>query len=517
MEQFHNDSHWPMNCSATLNCTNLTADVIEFVRNETCTNDYCETDDDYIDRIEAYMFPSVYEWILIGLHCMVFIVGLVGNFLVCLAVYRNHTMRTVTNMFIVNLAIADFLVIFLCLPPTVLWDITETWFMGSTLCKIIPYFQTVSVSVSVLTLTFISVDRWYAICHPLKFRSTIGRAKTAIAAIWIISLLIDIPELVVLETRQGRNLSISTVYFTQCQPSWDDETDLYSQLVKFALLYALPLLFISVTYYQIARVLWRSARLAITGGNRSNTGDSTDDHNSTTVRLFPKQPSNNHHHHHGHHGGNGGNGAGGASSNKDMLTVNSNASIELQLRSRRKAAKMLVVVVIVFAVCYFPVHLVSILRYTIKLTQNDYTVAAALVSHWLCYFNSAINPVIYNFMSEKFRREFGIAMKCCSADEDGRRRRQNRTTHNLSPSPSVVTSLTRTPKQQHQQQRQSAQQLGLFGGSSSQQPRRSSTKSGNSSPIFKSGKNGSTPSEAETILLCTMNSSAYTHVSTVDE
>jgi hypothetical protein len=128
--------------------------------------------------------------------------------------------------------------------------------------------------------------------------------------------------------------------------------------------------------------------------------------------------------------------------------------------------------------------------------------------------------LLFNFrttLKEKFRREFGIAMKCCSADEDRRRRQQNRTANNLSPSPSVVTSLTRTPKQQHQQQRQSAQQLGLFGGSSSQQPRRSSTKSGNSSPIFKCSKNGSTPSEAETILLCTMNSSAYTHVSTVDE
>lgn len=53
------------------------------------------------------------------------------------------------------------------------------------------------------------------------------------------------------------------MYFTQCQPTWGDETELYSQLVKFALLYALPLLFISVTYYQIVRVLWRSARLAV--------------------------------------------------------------------------------------------------------------------------------------------------------------------------------------------------------------------------------------------------------------
>lgn len=97
-------------------------------------------------------------------------------------------------------------------------------------------------------------------------------------------LFLDIPELVVLETRQGRNLSISTVYFTQCQPSWDDETDLYSQLVKFALLYALPLLFISVTYYQIVRVLWRSARLAITGGNRAT--DNTDEAaNSTTGKI----------------------------------------------------------------------------------------------------------------------------------------------------------------------------------------------------------------------------------------
>lgn len=65
----------------------------------------------------------------------------IGNALVCLAVYTNHSMRTVTNIFIVNLAVADFFVILLCLPPTVVWDVTETWFLGEALCKVVIYFQ----------------------------------------------------------------------------------------------------------------------------------------------------------------------------------------------------------------------------------------------------------------------------------------------------------------------------------------------------------------------------------------
>ncbi|XP_059145001.1 orexin/Hypocretin receptor type 1-like [Physella acuta] len=36
-----------------------------------------------------------------------------------------------------------------------------------------------------------------------------------------------------------------------------------------------------------------------------------------------------------------------------------------------------------------------------------------MFSHWLCYFNSAVNPTIYNFMSCNFRREFRIACHIC--------------------------------------------------------------------------------------------------------
>ena len=106
-----------------------------------CTNDYCIPDDEYFDMILEYVFPRPSEWVLIVAYAIVFFLGLVGNGLVCFAVWRNPGMRTVTNYFIVNLAIADFLVITICLPPTVVGDVTETWYLGSVMCKIVKYLQ----------------------------------------------------------------------------------------------------------------------------------------------------------------------------------------------------------------------------------------------------------------------------------------------------------------------------------------------------------------------------------------
>lgn len=128
-----------------------------------------------------YLYPKQYEWVLIAAYVAVFLVALVGNTLgksrprpclqlptscwlrgiqggvsvragppaphsghtptVCLAVWRNHHMRTVTNYFIVNLSLADVLVTAICLPASLLVDITESWLFGHTLCKVIPYLQ----------------------------------------------------------------------------------------------------------------------------------------------------------------------------------------------------------------------------------------------------------------------------------------------------------------------------------------------------------------------------------------
>lgn len=77
------------------------------------------------------------EWV--WLCCWLHLTPLLS--VVCLAVWRNHHMRTVTNYFIVNLSLADVLVTAICLPASLLVDITESWLFGHALCKVIPYLQ----------------------------------------------------------------------------------------------------------------------------------------------------------------------------------------------------------------------------------------------------------------------------------------------------------------------------------------------------------------------------------------
>ena len=108
---------------------------------EPCSNHYCVSDEEYLDMIYQFIYPTPFEWGLIVLYIIVFVVGLVGNFLVCLVVWSDRRMRTITNLFIVNLSVADFLVILVCLPTTVIGDVTETWYLGSVMCKIVLYLQ----------------------------------------------------------------------------------------------------------------------------------------------------------------------------------------------------------------------------------------------------------------------------------------------------------------------------------------------------------------------------------------
>lgn len=94
-----------------------------------------------------------------------------------------------------------------------------------------------------------------------------------------------------------------------------------------------------------------------------------------------------------------------------------------QIQARRKTASMLVVVLIFFALCYLPISVLNILKRVFGTFDNinDRATLYALFtfSHWLVYANSAANPIIYNFLSGKFREEFKMAFSCFER-RDGR-------------------------------------------------------------------------------------------------
>ncbi|KAL8621663.1 hypothetical protein ACOMHN_024634 [Nucella lapillus] len=425
----------------TTNSTNITNNNSSSNSSEGCWNEYCWDEAEYQAELEEHIFPQDFEWFFIALYSLTFFVGLVGNVLVCFAVWRNHNMRTVTNVFIVNLAVGDFLVILLCLPPTLVQNVALTWFFGAAVCKALLFlqnvaltwffgaavcavllflqvnfvavvsvsvltlsaiaverwyaicyddddddgdddnvddisFQNTSVSVSVLTLSAIAVERWYAICYPLSFRSTLSRARNMIIIIWIAAMIIALPELIVADTHPYPfPPPFQSALLTVCRPSWEPWKQSIYQLILALAMYLAPMVLMILTYTHIALVLWM----------QEIPGDS----------FHGTRPMLN-----------------GGRSNGAI--VRGSRLPEDQLASRRKAAKMLIAIVVVFAICYLPVHLMNVLRYfqVLQLDGNA-AVVQALISHWLPYFNSALNPVIYNFMSAKFRKEFKVACFCC--------------------------------------------------------------------------------------------------------
>lgn len=90
-----------------------------------------------------------------------------------------------------------------------------------------------SVSVSVLTLSCIALDRWYAICHPLMFKSTAKRARNSIVIIWIVSCVIMIPQAIVMEcSTMLPGLANKTALFTVCDERWGGKSSVVLTLIR---------------------------------------------------------------------------------------------------------------------------------------------------------------------------------------------------------------------------------------------------------------------------------------------
>lgn len=115
-------------------------------------------------------------------------------------------------------------------------------------------FQNLSAFVSVLTLTAISIERWYAICDPLRFHSTLRRARIAIIVIWLVAGALATPDLIFGAAVPYKDY---TVLHTACYPSQfiTPEGIVVNQMVILVFFYVIPLILMGFVYSHIAYVL----------------------------------------------------------------------------------------------------------------------------------------------------------------------------------------------------------------------------------------------------------------------
>lgn len=147
---------------------------------------------------ENYLSTCIFQTCVYITYGIIFVIALLGNGLVCFVVQSSPRMKTVTNFFIMNLAVGDILMTLLCVPFSfVSMLILRYWPFGGFMCKLVNYSQAVSVLVSAYTLLAISVDRYFVITRPLKPRMGKTAAKLVMCCVWCGALATAAPIIVV--------------------------------------------------------------------------------------------------------------------------------------------------------------------------------------------------------------------------------------------------------------------------------------------------------------------------------
>ncbi|KAL1431173.1 hypothetical protein MTO96_014556 [Rhipicephalus appendiculatus] len=115
---------------------------------------------------------------LASLFAAIGISGVLGNAFVVCAVLGDRDMRSsVTNLFILNLALSDLTILLACVPDIVLFIRNRGWELGLGMCRALRFVEVMALYASVMTLVSVCVERIREIaCHPLESYKQLPKA-----------------------------------------------------------------------------------------------------------------------------------------------------------------------------------------------------------------------------------------------------------------------------------------------------------------------------------------------------
>ncbi|XP_046524198.1 histamine H2 receptor isoform X1 [Equus quagga] len=309
------------------------------------------------------------------------LITIAGNVVVCLAVGLNRRLRSLTNCFIVSLAITDLLLGLLVLPFSAFYQLSCTWGFGEVFCNIYTSLDVMLCTASILNLFMISLDRYCAVTDPLRYPVLVTPVRVVISLvlIWVISITLSFLSIHLGWNSRSENSSselLTGVNHTasKCKV----QVNLVYGLVDGLVTFYLPLLVMCITYYRIFKIARDQAR-----------------------RI--------------HHVG----------------------SWKAATIKEHKATVTLAAVMGAFIICWFPYFTVFVYR-GLKGDEAVNEVIEAVVL-WLGYANSALNPILYAALNRDFRTAYQQLFHCrlagCNARETFLRSNSSQLSRNQSPEP----------------------------------------------------------------------------------
>ncbi|XP_062390378.1 cholecystokinin receptor [Sardina pilchardus] len=362
------------------------------------------------------------EIVRILLYSLIFLVSVLGNLLIIVVLLVNKRMRTVTNTFLLSLAISDLMLAIFCMPFTLIPSLLGDFIFGAAMCKIVTYLMGVSVSISTFSLVAIAIERYSAICNPLKSRAwqTRSHAYKVIAATWAVSFVIMTPYPVFSALLDIRREDNTTAHM--CRHEWPKSgVEQTWYILLLSVLFFIPGVVMSIAYGFISRELYRGIQFELeqktgqcgvkngvsaAGATGSDDGDgcyiqvSKRPHAMEMSALTTTAAA----------------AAATATATKGSAKAErprSNTS-EAKLLAKKRVIRMLVVIVALFFVCWMPLYAVNTWKaFDMRSAHRALSGAPISFIQLLSYTSACVNPVIYCFMNKRFRKALLTTFACC--------------------------------------------------------------------------------------------------------
>ncbi|XP_070774518.1 melanopsin-like [Enoplosus armatus] len=216
-------------------------------------------------HLQSHLFPTVdvpdhAHYIIGSVILLVGVMGMLGNALVIFVFCRSRTLRSPSNLLVVNLAAADFLMSLTQSPVFFVASLHRRWVFGELACELYAFCGALFGITSMMTLTAIAVDRCLAITRPLALLGVVsrGRVLVVLMGVWLYSLGWSLPPFF------GWSAYVPEGLQTSC--SWDYMSFTAAvrayTILLFAFVFFVPLGLIAGCYFAIFRAV-RQAGLEV--------------------------------------------------------------------------------------------------------------------------------------------------------------------------------------------------------------------------------------------------------------